>query len=199
MPVPEKPIPNSPQICSCGCGSPARNQALDLALSAALAQADARAAEMPDEASAIAALNRAYQRLKDLGWAEPQYCPKDGSPFLAIEPGCDKPCDATYIGDWPKGSWFISDDCDLWPSHPVLFRLRPEDEAKRIQALRLAAEKYAADAEAGRLADMVAMSRPGTPQPLTTPQEQSWPKKAKTWLTGLLTGSGDKPKPAGRS
>jgi len=106
-----------------------------------------RAAEMPDEATALTTLNRAYQRLKELGWREAIYSPKanDAAPFLVIEPGCSTPQECTCLGDWPTGSWFVSDGDDLWPSHPILFKLRPDDEARRQEMLDRARDQYQAE------------------------------------------------------
>lgn len=38
-----------------------------------------RAADMPTEENAMAAMQGAFDRLKDLGWKEAMYCPKDGT------------------------------------------------------------------------------------------------------------------------
>lgn len=52
---------------------------------AILAKSDRRTAEraerMPDERSAINAMFDAWLRLKELGWREAKYCPKDGTSF----------------------------------------------------------------------------------------------------------------------
>lgn len=54
------------------------------ALMAACDAADKKRAEdMPDEKAAVAAMFEAWLRLKELGWREAEYCPKDGTPFLA--------------------------------------------------------------------------------------------------------------------
>jgi len=89
-----------------------------------------RAADMPDEKSAINAFWSAHKRLKELGWKEAIYCPKDGTHFKVIEAGSTGIHDCFYMGEWPKGSFFIAGEGDLWPSRPVLFRLYPEDEEK---------------------------------------------------------------------
>lgn len=80
-----------------------------------------RAADMPDEQSAINTMMEAFTRLKELGWREAIYCPKDGSMFKAIEPGSTGIHDCYYEGEWPKGSWWVVDG-DTWPSRPILFR-----------------------------------------------------------------------------
>lgn len=99
----------------------------------------ARQNMMPDERSAIITMFSAWLRLKELGWREAQYCPKDGSCFEVIEPGSTGIFRSHYSGEWPDGSWWIEDGGDLWPANPILFRLYPEDQAKedsRIAELR---------------------------------------------------------------
>lgn len=91
------------------------------------AQASKRAADMPDENAALRVMFNAYQRLRELGWGEAIYCPKDGTYFDAIEAGSMGVHACTYWGEWPKGGWWVADDNDLWPSHPILFRLRATD------------------------------------------------------------------------
>lgn len=97
------------------------------ALMAASDAAKARRAEqMPDEQSAIHAMFDAWLRLKELGWNEAQYCPKDGSVFDVIEAGSTGIHRCRYDGQWPTGHWWILVDNDLWPSQPVLFRATSE-------------------------------------------------------------------------
>jgi len=81
-----------------------------------------RVALMPDEKSAIHMLFEAWKRLKELGWAEAIYCPKDGSVFDAIEAGSTGIHKCTYEGVWPSGTWWVSAHGDLWPSRPILYR-----------------------------------------------------------------------------
>ena len=93
------------------------------AILAANDEAKAKRAElMPDEESAIRMMREAHQRLKELGWREAVYCPKDGSTFSAIEPGSSGIHACHYTGDWPKGSWWVHADGDLWPSRPILWK-----------------------------------------------------------------------------
>lgn len=100
-------------------------------LAAADAAKAAREASMPDEQTALQAMWSAYQRLCELGWREAIYCPKDGSYFDAIEAGSTGVHDCCYMGEWPKGSWWVAADGDLWPSHPILFRPRTTPAAPR--------------------------------------------------------------------
>ncbi len=83
-----------------------------------------RAERMPDDKAALRVLTDAFTRLKELGWSEAMYCPKDGTSFDAIEAGSSGIHDCHYTGDWPKGTYWISAEGDLWPSHPILFRAR---------------------------------------------------------------------------
>jgi hypothetical protein len=85
---------------------------------------------MPDEQAAIRMMCDTHIRLRELGWREAIYCPKDGSSFLVIEPGSTGIFPCHYHGTWPTGLWWIEKDGG-YPSHPVLFKLYPEDQAKR--------------------------------------------------------------------
>lgn len=81
-----------------------------------------RALDMPTEADALRAMHSAFTRLKELGWKEAEYCPKDGTPFHIIEPGSSGVHHCTYDGDWPTGHYWVHDAGDLWPSRPCLFK-----------------------------------------------------------------------------
>lgn len=112
--------------------------------SAAMARKAKREADMPDDKAAIEAMFQAHERLRELGWRDAIYCPKDGSHFQVIEPGSTGIFDGWYEGEWPKGSWWAADADDIYPSHPVLFRLYPEDQAKEDARLAEAKARYAA-------------------------------------------------------
>lgn len=88
-----------------------------------------READMPTEQDAIKALWQAHQRLKELGWRDAIYCPKDGTVFDAIEAGSSGIHDCSYWGEWPKGSWNVYADDDIWPARPILFKLKEPKEA----------------------------------------------------------------------
>lgn len=105
------------------------------------ARQKARAELMPDEQSAIDAMFEAYQRLTELGWRDPSYCPKDGTHFKLIEPGSTGIHDGNYWGEWPTGHWNVYDG-DIWPSRPVLFKLYPEDQAKEDERWRKVKERF---------------------------------------------------------
>lgn len=82
----------------------------------------ARAASLPDEQTAIMAMFDAYDRLRELGWREACYCPKDGSSFEVIEPGSTGIYPCFYSGEWPTGYFMVGDGIDCGPSQPILFR-----------------------------------------------------------------------------
>jgi hypothetical protein len=97
---------------------------------------DARAALAPTEQDAIRLMWQGYQRLRELGWREAMYCPKDGTEFDAIEAGSTGIHACHYQGEWASGSWWISDGGDLWPAHPILYRpteaeLAAEEERRK--------------------------------------------------------------------
>lgn len=105
-----------------------------------------RAERMPDEKAAISALFEAWQRLKELGWKEPQYCPKDGTSFKVIELGSTGIFDCYYQGEWADGLYMVSDDRDVYPTSTgvAMFKLLPADEEKRKQRMAEAAARFAA-------------------------------------------------------
>lgn len=93
----------------------------------ALNDARQRSADlMPDEQAALRVLYMAWERLKDFGWNDPIYCPKDGTTFDTIELGSVGMFTCRYVGTWPKGHWETMDDRDVYPSsrQPAMFRLR---------------------------------------------------------------------------
>ena len=77
---------------------------------------------LPTEQDAINIISYAQQRLKQLGWNDIIYCPKDGNPFDAIEVGSTGIHQCVYEGKWPKGSWWLLGDGDMWPSRPIMYR-----------------------------------------------------------------------------
>jgi hypothetical protein len=89
------------------------------------AEKRADAADMPTEHDALRVMARVMARLKELGWRDAIYCPKDGTAFDIIEAGSTGIHDCHYEGEWPKGSWWVHEAGDLWPSRPILFRLKP--------------------------------------------------------------------------
>jgi hypothetical protein len=92
-----------------------------------------RATDMPTEQDAITAMFQAYLRLKELGWNDPIYCPKDGSSFDVIEAASSGIHKCHYQGEWPTGSWWVEAADDLYPSRPTLYRVTEAELAKREQ------------------------------------------------------------------
>ena len=85
-----------------------------------------RETAMPTEQDAIRHMFDGWLQLKEkFGWRDAVHCPKDGTVFEVIEAGSTGIHDCIYQGEWPKGSWLALADGDLWPSRPVLFRLKP--------------------------------------------------------------------------
>ena len=107
-----------------------------------------RIERMPDEKAALNQMFDAYTRLKELGWSEACYCPKDGSAFNVIEAGSTGIHRCRYDGEWPKGTWWIHGEGDLWPSRPILYRLDPEKEAERKAKMEAAAKKFKEEMDA---------------------------------------------------
>jgi hypothetical protein len=80
----------------------------------------------PEERALLDAMFKQFDGLRELGWQEAVYCPKDGSVFLAIEAGSTGVHECHYQGEWPKGSWWTHAAGDLWPSHPILWKPLPK-------------------------------------------------------------------------
>jgi hypothetical protein len=83
-----------------------------------------RAEKLPTEKDAIDALFEAQVRLKELGWREAMYCPKDGTTFRVIEAGSTGIFECYYEGKWADGYYMTSDGGDIYPSRsgPLLFK-----------------------------------------------------------------------------
>ena len=87
---------------------------------------------MPDaEADLIFEMYACFAGLKKLGWEEAMYCPKDGTVFEVIEAGSTGIHDCIYEGKWAKGSWWILEGGDMYPSRPILWRAKQKAGAKR--------------------------------------------------------------------
>lgn len=83
---------------------------------------------MPDEQAARYLFGDAWQRLKQMGWNDACFCPKDGSLFEVIEAGSTGIHKCSYDGEWPSGTYWVHSEGDLWPSHPLLFRHFPHND-----------------------------------------------------------------------
>lgn len=105
-----------------GSHSPLRQAEAEALIEASNAAKAKRAEQMPDERSAINAMFEAWLRLKELGWNDAIYCPKDGTRFDVIEAGGTGIHRCYYEVEWPRGSWWVVGDDDLYPSRPILFR-----------------------------------------------------------------------------
>lgn len=119
---------------------------------AILAHADAakakREADMPDERSAIEAMWSAFQRLRELGWREAMYCPKDGSNFLVIEAGSTGIHPAFYSGEWPTGHTMTGEGEWCGPGHPILFKLTPDAQVAYDERVASVRARFRAEREA---------------------------------------------------
>ena len=71
---------------------------------------------VPDTKDALQLMFKCYDRLRDLGWKDAVYCPKDGTVFEVIEAGSTGIHDCVYEGQWPNGRWWILAENDMWPS-----------------------------------------------------------------------------------
>ena len=79
---------------------------------------------------AMRKIHKYYTDLRNAGWQDAIYCPKDGSFFLAWSPGNILPYRCRYEGEWPDGRWWAYLDGDVWPDRPVLFKLAPPEDKR---------------------------------------------------------------------
>lgn len=86
-----------------------------------------RAADMPTEQDAINAMFAAHQRLRELGWRDGLYMPKDGTKVTVIQNGSTGMFDCAYVGEWADGYFYLYDGGDVYPSQsvPPLFKPKP--------------------------------------------------------------------------
>lgn len=86
-----------------------------------------RAKTMPTLQDCLSQMLQAKERLREFGWNDGMYAPKDGTKFEIIEFGSTGVFDCWYDGEWPEGYWMTSDGRDLYPSSsaPLMFRLKP--------------------------------------------------------------------------
>lgn len=95
-----------------------------------------REVSMPTTADALAIRSQARERMRELGWRDGCYCPKDGTPFAAIQHGSTGIFTATMTEEWPYGWANLEDE----GCHPSGFLWKPIDQlteaedAARIQA-----------------------------------------------------------------
>ena len=94
-----------------------------------------RETSMPTVEAAIEQFHQSFTRLKELGFEEIIYAPKDGSTFDAIEPGSTGIHECFYSGKWPDGSFWAWADGDQCPSHAVLFREKAEKKQDGVYEL----------------------------------------------------------------
>lgn len=80
-----------------------------------------RAEMMPTEQDAILVMFKAWERLKELGWREAVYAPRDGRALEFIEAGST----GIHPGHRDEKYTWLHEAGDLWPSHPILFREPP--------------------------------------------------------------------------
>lgn len=98
-----------------------------------------RAERLPDTYSALAALNSALERLRELGWSDSRHCPSDGSQFAVCEIGSTGIWAAFYSLDWIH----YSDSCvapgrsTLWKA---LDKLTDDEKATMAECAKSDAE-----------------------------------------------------------
>ena len=85
-----------------------------------------RAERLPKVQDCLLEMLRAKERLREFGWSDGIYAPKDGTVFEVIEFGSTGIFDCRYHGEWPDGHWMTFDGGDVYPSSsaPLMYRLK---------------------------------------------------------------------------
>lgn len=89
-----------------------------------------RAVRLPDAHACLAAMSSASSRMKELGWRESTYCPRDGSLFAVCEIGSTGMWTANFSGEY-----IIYADCVKKPGRHMFFKpldMLDEGEKARV-------------------------------------------------------------------
>lgn len=97
-------------------------------------KAKERAERIPDTQAALRLMFDCCERLKELGWRDMMYAPRDMRAEQVITWGSTGIFAAQRIGD----SWFVEDGGDLWPSEPLMYQ-PSQEELDRMSARMRAA------------------------------------------------------------
>lgn len=114
-----------------GSHEPLRRETADALWAAAEASKKKRDAAISTTADALRLMSDAKIRLRDFGWSDACYCPKDGSEFAVVGFGSTGIFRSFYMGDWPKGHLYIDDflcgvDGHMWKP---IDKLTPAEKA----------------------------------------------------------------------
>jgi hypothetical protein len=79
-----------------------------------------------EERALLVPMFRAFDALRELGWRDMMYAPRDGKPFLSIEVG------STGIHEcWrDEEGRFWAYDGDTWPADPILWKPLNEEKPR---------------------------------------------------------------------
>jgi hypothetical protein len=100
-------------------------QPFDEMLAAVAIRRAERARLMPDAAAALRTICDAVERLKELGWRDGIYMPKDGTTVETVEAGSTGIHKCRYEGQWAEGYFMHMDDRDMYPSRQAPLMWRP--------------------------------------------------------------------------
>lgn len=94
-----------------------------------IADIERKAAErrerIPDTQAALRLMFDCCERLKELGWRDMIYAPKDMRAEQVITWGST----GIFAAQWMGSSWFVEDGGDLWPSDPLMYQPSKEELA----------------------------------------------------------------------
>lgn len=125
-----------------------------------------RAKTYPDSLSCLRAMSSAEERLKQLGWRNGRYCPRDGSTFATCQVGSTGMWEGFWSPDsgsevFPQG-YIISADCVHRPSEMYFKPLDSLTDAESELIAKCDADVATMIEEAGKMMDALTLSSDGS-------------------------------------
>ena len=112
------------------------NKGFDIRAMWAAADKKAKDWREAGEVKLLERMHDAWAGLKQCGWKEAIYAPKDGTRFLSIEAGSTGVFPCYWMDNKLNGGGFWSEaHGDLWPANPVLWKPLPSNVEVRGCAL----------------------------------------------------------------
>lgn len=134
-------------------------------------RADAeRQKQFPDTLSCLQAMSSAAERLRQLGWRNGRYCPRDGTSFAVCQVGSTGMWKGLWTNDSGKGPFsegnIIAGDCVNRPSEMYFKPLDALTDAEAALVAKCDADVAVMIDEAGRMFEvMEALTEGGGVQP----------------------------------
>ena len=97
-------------------------------------QRDQRARALPTLDHCLIAMVQIMQRLRELGWRDAEYAPRDRT-FLGITPGSTRAVRCVHLGG-AEGAFFCEDGDDFWPVRILVWRELTDADRREADKVR---------------------------------------------------------------